>query len=62
MRLTLIGVVSFVLFAVVLDFLAYEFRLPHRGWAPGIAVGLAGAVVLVARRLRRRSIEQSVQR
>lgn len=49
MLLWLLGGATFVLFAIVLDYLAYKLRLPHRRWAPGVALGLAATVVGLAR-------------
>jgi hypothetical protein len=44
-----LGGASFVLFTMVLDYLAYKLKLPHRSWAPGVAIGLAGTVAALAR-------------
>lgn len=45
----ILGGASFVLFTMVLDYLAYKLRLSHRSWAPGVAIGLAATVVALAR-------------
>ena len=52
--LFILGAASFGLFVIILDYLAYKFRVPHRSWAPGAAVGLAATVVLLARAWFRR--------